>query len=79
VNTDNSLLNCGGCGTNCPQVVHGTATCTSGQCGYQCDAGYASCNGSCVDTTRDQLNCGGCGVKCATGEKCTGSVCTKAH
>jgi hypothetical protein len=39
------VLNCGTCGNVCPAPAAGTgiAVCTSGQCGFDCNAGYLKC------------------------------------
>jgi hypothetical protein len=45
-----------------------------------CTNGWASCGGSCLDTTSDILNCGSCGNDCASdacapGGSCINSMC----
>lgn len=39
-----------------------------------CMMPLTSCNGSCVDTSKDPANCGGCGIDC-TGGTCSNGVC----
>lgn len=62
-----SVGTCGSCGNRCPQPNNFTATCSSGNCGGQCNEGFASCNGQPNDAdgceTDIYLNgdsCGGC-------------------
>jgi hypothetical protein len=59
----------GGC-ASCPDVAHGSATCTDGVCGFACHTGYVDCdgkpeNGCEVGILEDVSHCGGCGQKCA--------------
>lgn len=42
---------CGACGTTCPTVANGTATCSSGSCGINCDSGYVLSAGSCISSS----------------------------
>ena len=45
---------------------------------FDCPAGQAYCNGSCVDTAgfiNDSNNCGRCGNRCSFSETCTGGFC----
>src|SRR5215831_2189717 len=63
-------LNCGACGAKCPQVFeHSQPTCSAGQCGYECAAGFSGpmCDHACpggggVDDPDDNFhdtNCDG--------------------
>jgi hypothetical protein len=53
VNLETDVSDCGGCSSStksyaCSPPANATATCASGACGFQCDAGYQLCNGACV-------------------------------
>lgn len=50
-------LNCGACGTVCPQG----STCKSGAC-ICTNSNKAPCKGACPDLENDPLNCGTCGT-----------------
>lgn len=70
--------NCGGCGMACPPVANGTATCTSGVCGFTCATGYHRCGASCVSNTAVTT----CGTACTAcpaplhgSPTCNGSAC----
>ena len=44
-----------------------------------CPAGFAGCDGACVDTQTDVANCGACGEVCgSSGEVCVSGVCESA-
>ncbi len=84
VNLQSDVNNCGGCGAafKCP-TTGGTASCTSGVCGYStCGAGLATCppGATCAtNTTNDVNNCGGCGTKCTyanAAASCASSTCS---
>ncbi|MEO6951149.1 MAG: FG-GAP-like repeat-containing protein [Polyangia bacterium] len=45
--SDVSVTSCGTSCTPCDTPTHGTATCTSGSCGVDCDAGYAPSGTTC--------------------------------
>jgi hypothetical protein len=44
----------------------------------QCQAGFAACNGACVNLQADSANCGKCANACAPGSVCAGGSCTNA-
>lgn len=70
LNTDPS--NCGSCGHVCPSGARGTATCTNGTCGIQCNAGFGDCNvdggqvggDGCETTVNTDARCGSCDTHC---------------
>lgn len=84
VDTNTSLTNCGGCGTNCT-IANGTPICTTGQCRVAaCTAPFQDCNLSATDgcevnTSNNASHCGGCNNACtrpfATGT-CSNSMCS---
>lgn len=41
----------------------------------ECDKGYTSCDGRCIDTSRSMAHCGGCGVTCFSGQECIEGEC----
>src|SRR5262245_10750404 len=41
------VRNCGGCNNRCRSTSHGSAICANGECGLECDAGYALCGSHC--------------------------------
>lgn len=86
---ENDPNNCGACNSFCPSPVldgtgNGKPSCERGQCGFECGAGFASCNdtmedGCEADLLRDPRNCGGCGVQCdlGAGQPCFNGECLK--
>ena len=69
INKNTDLSNCGSCGNVCPARAHAVTTCTSGVCGFTCNAGYADCdlnaaNGCEMNTNTNTNNCGSCGNAC---------------
>ncbi|MCZ7682921.1 MAG: putative metal-binding motif-containing protein [Sandaracinaceae bacterium] len=69
-NIDTSAAHCGACGNLCESGPRGVASCTSGECGLTCVAGFADCDGvastGCeIDVVEDPLNCGACGITCS--------------
>ncbi len=67
VNASTDVMNCGACGTVCPDL-HGTPSCVSSKCAITCDDGFGDCDKDpltgCETSTNDVDNCGGCGKKC---------------
>ncbi|HET6921830.1 MAG TPA: hypothetical protein VFI16_01660, partial [Anaeromyxobacteraceae bacterium] len=65
------VAHCGGCGTACPAVDHGTPGCAAGACGVgSCAAGFGDCdalpgNGCEADLSSDLAHCGTCAAACA--------------
>ena len=62
-------------------VEHATATCSSGECGFECNDDYclSSDKSSCLSIQSDLNHCGACGNVCnvanATAMKCESGVC----
>ena len=77
VDTNSDILNCGGCFAQCG-TAHGSATCVSGQCAIQCNAGFADCDGDnsngCETDLSTKYDCGACGHDCLGGN-CTNGQC----
>jgi len=74
-------LNCGSCGRTCPRL-HGTPTCNEGQCGIDCEDGWARCSPTSfvcdVSVLWDSRHCGGCADACSGGQVCARGVCADA-
>ena len=79
-------LNCGACGTSCPQPddlpPHTFSGCSGGSCGHlKCESSYDDCNGKIevdgceVELASDPNNCGACGFKCEEGQRCSNGEC----
>jgi hypothetical protein len=69
---------CKTCDAVCSAPASGSATCTSGVCGFSCNIGYEVCGAACCtcgDTSTDPNNCGTCGHSCG-GQGCVMGVCT---
>ncbi len=69
VDTDESPLHCGGCGTECPDRQRSTRDCSGGACGFTCDDGWEDCNDlpddGCEARIGSVSHCGGCGMRCS--------------
>jgi hypothetical protein len=82
VNPTSDANNCGSCGTVCPPAQNTTPMCSSSQCTFVCNSGFANCdnlpgNGCEVNTTNNNMNCGACGVVCGGGTpNCVGGTCS---
>jgi hypothetical protein len=76
---------CGTCGNVC-STVGGTATCTNGQCGIVCNAGFANCDGNAANGCEVNLNsdpdhCGSCVTPCSHNNatpSCVAGMCQLA-
>lgn len=79
----NDVHNCGACGFGCNQGGPNMApTCKKGVCSYECQPGFADCNGDpsdgCeVDLAIHPSHCGACGNECnlAAGQPCIEGKC----
>ena len=49
-------------------------SCNDGTCA--CPSGKIECDGTCVDTPKDEDNCGSCGNKCPSFMSCEGGNCS---
>ncbi|MEI8254928.1 MAG: fibrinogen-like YCDxxxxGGGW domain-containing protein [Deltaproteobacteria bacterium] len=63
------LAACGSCNSPCASRAHAASSCTSGLCGFTCEAGFADCDadpasGCETDTVTNAAHCGGCGQAC---------------
>lgn len=77
-------VNCGACGTICPQnsprCLGGTCVCPGSN--QTCDVTATCCDDGCHNLQRDESNCGACGHECEENERCwagncvCGDVCT---
>jgi hypothetical protein len=82
VNLNTTVTNCGTCGKVCDNT-NGTATCSGGACGIQCQAGFANCDGNVangceIDLKNDETNCNSCGKVCNSTNGlgiCTAGAC----
>lgn len=58
--------NCGTCGQQCEQPLHGEAVCIDGMCQIACDPEHTKCDRKCVRLDQDPSHCGSCNNSCAT-------------
>lgn len=68
VDVTSDPLRCGDCDTRCEAPPNAVATCMGGACDFECDPGYANCDGvaanGCESSLRELANCGRCGARC---------------
>lgn len=66
-----------GCGAQndqaCDPECSGLEQCEQGMC--RCLSPYTSCNGSCIDTSKNVKHCGKCGNACGDDEACVSGAC----
>lgn len=59
---------CGTCDRACTAPPNAVATCMAGDCAFECDPGYADCDGDpangCESMLRELDHCGRCGERC---------------
>jgi len=85
VDTDRSLVHCGGCNDACAPA-HATGTCMGGSCGIaSCDAGWGNCDGNPTNGCEQRLDtithCGMCARSCnvpGATAACMGGACAVA-
>jgi len=83
-NTATTAAHCGACGRACARPPNTTARCTEGACAYDCNEGFADCdgvaaNGCEVDTRTAAAHCGRCDNACVTAggtAACVAGACT---
>jgi hypothetical protein len=76
-------MHCGTCDGACSAGDNAHGTCTAGECGVECDAGFDSCDvdpSDCeINIDSDPENCGVCGTGCIAranaAPSCTAGVC----
>jgi hypothetical protein len=79
VDYQTDLKNCGSCGNVCTAPANGVATCTAGNCGFTCNAGFKPCGAACIPTASccDASDCTSTPDRCHTinGATCDKGVC----
>lgn len=70
---------CASCDTACDAVSNAIATCTAGECGYECDDPWGDCDGDatngCEERVDTATHCATCGHSCTDGEFCSFGSC----
>lgn len=81
VNGSTDVMNCGGCGTACPDF-HGTPKCVDAECVIECSGAFGDCDHDprtgCEASLDDVANCGACGNECPDANgvaNCVGGEC----
>ncbi len=77
--------NCGTCGNACVAPAHASAKCAGGACGFDCNMGWADCDGNpgngCETDVTTIANCGTCNNACMGSQTalpvCTGGACAQ--
>jgi len=81
--TRESAAHCGTCGRACATGPNATATCTAGECGLTCAAGFGNCDGDAsngceTNLATDASGCGACGTVCGPGRSCIARMCVSS-
>jgi len=76
-------MNCGMCGTVCPDGDGGVGACSAGVCGFTCAPGLGDCDGDLTtvcetDVTSDVGNCGMCANACPAAANATATCMASA-
>ena len=68
VDLNSDPRHCGGCGERCAAPPNAVAACMAAACSFECDEGYADCDGDaangCESMLRELAHCGRCGERC---------------
>lgn len=68
VDTDTSILHCGGCDMPCASPANSVGVCAAGTCDFVCDAGFDDCDGDpangCETDLSQITDCGTCDNVC---------------
>jgi hypothetical protein len=81
VDLSSSVDDCGACGSPCPVTSNGEATCSSGQCGFLCDADFHACGAACVSDVAPATcgaSCSPCPAEANAVATCNGTACGMA-
>lgn len=76
-----SLENCGACGSECKGEHASSTKCVEGNCAFSCDSGFSDCdgdpgNGCETELTKDVASCGACGTACPKSDAGAQIPCT---
>jgi hypothetical protein len=76
------LMHCGSCGRTCPSRQNSTVACVNGECSYNCNPGFANCDGNatngCEANLASTTHCQRCGNQCPLGATCGSNGCCGA-
>jgi hypothetical protein len=82
VDTSADVSHCGSC-TPCPDVANAVSSCSGGQCGFTCNAGFGDCDGDpsngCETSFTTASHCGICGNFCADKVNGIGTCADSGH
>src|SRR5690606_30992041 len=56
IDTSGALTSCGTCGNVCPTPPNAIPTCVGGTCGFDCNAGFADCDGAAANGCEADLS-----------------------
>ncbi len=68
-------LCCAGECVACSTTANATHMCSASACISECNPGFTSCGGACVDATSDSNACGPSCIVCPGGSMCSNSTC----
>ncbi|MCB9548056.1 MAG: hypothetical protein H6706_19745 [Myxococcales bacterium] len=70
-----SATSCGAACQICEAPPGARATCTAGQCAFECMGSTTRCGRGCVELSTDEENCGACGHVCRDDQMCRSGAC----